>query len=109
MEKLIICTLSTILFACASNKINSSSTQVIDMSTDKAPADCKFVGRIYGGHITSANGNTHLIKNVSELHISQAKKLGANYIEMNPSLDGGKAYSCPNSELEKINQHNWNN
>lgn len=109
MEKLIICILSTVLFGCASNKVNSTPAQIIYMSTDNAPIDCIYLGKIHGGHVTYANGNPSLTKNVSELHISQAKKLGANYIEMNPSLDGGKAYSCPNSELIKMDKHNWNN
>lgn len=109
MKKLIACTLLATLIGCASDKINSNASDVIYMSSDRAPTDCKFVGKIYGEHVTSANGNTHLNKNVSELHITQAKKLGANYIEMNPSLDGGKAYSCPNSEPIKMNKRNWNN
>ena len=102
-KQILICCLSMILFACTSNKINPDTTHYIYMSTDKAPSDCKYVGIIHGGHLSNINNNIKLIKNISELHINQAKKLGANYIEMNPSIVGGKAYTCPDAELSKMN------
>ena len=105
MKKSISCVVLLGLFGCTSNNINPVTTHYIYMSTDKAPTDCKYKGMIYGGHITSTNGNFKLSKNVSGLHITQAKKLGANYIEMNPSIDGGKAYSCPDSELTKMDSY----
>lgn len=106
MKKSISCALLLALFGCTSNNINPTTTHYIYMATDKAPADCKFVGMIYGGHVNFVNGNLKLSKDIAGLHITQAKKLGANYIEMNPSINGGKAYACPDSELTKMDSYN---
>lgn len=108
MKKLIFCTLSVVLFGCTSDKLNTNTTNLIYMSTDSAPSDCKFVGKINALHETFTSGiNTHLGKNLSTGHVLAAKKLGANYIEMNADQTA-EAYSCSNSELIKLNKHNWN-
>ncbi len=103
VRQVIICCLSIVLFACTSNVVNPDNTHYVYMSTDEAPADCKYVGMIYGGHVDYVNGNLKLTKNISGSHITQAKKLGANYIEMNPSIIDGKGYSCPDAEFSKMN------
>ena len=107
MKKILFYTSLVVIAGCTSNNINPT-TNYIYMATDKAPVDCKFVGKIYGGHVSFANGNFKLSKNIAELHITQAKKLGANYIEMNSSLEGGNAYSCPNAELMKMDVYEYN-
>ena len=96
MKKIISRILLLALFVFTVNTINA---QVVYMSTDKAPADCKFRGNIYGGHVI---WNSKGGRNISELHIHQAKELGANYVEMNPDDVGGRAYSCPLSEISNL-------
>jgi hypothetical protein len=109
IKKLIFCTLSVVLFGCTSDKLNTNTANLIYMSNDSAPSDCKFVGKINVLHETFTSGiNSHLGKNLSQGHIVAAKKLGANYVEMNADKTA-KAYFCPNSELIKMNKHNWNN
>lgn len=109
IKTLIFCTLSVVLFGCASDKLNANTANLIYMSNDRAPSDCKFVGKINVLHETVTTGiNPHLGKNLSQGHVLAAKKMGANYIEMNEDQTA-EAYSCPNSELIKIDKHNWNN
>jgi hypothetical protein len=105
--KNIICYLLIIFISsCASNKPSLKNDSPVYMSTMKAPADCKYLGKIYGPHQTfTSNFNPQLGKNISQAHISQAKALGANYIEMNSSYDGGKAYLCPNPELSNLDPY----
>ena len=108
MKKIITCSLLVILYSCSSTKTATPSADIIYMSTDKAPLDCKFVGNINDLHETFTSGiNSHLGKNMAQGHIRAAKDLGANYIKMNEDQTG-EAYTCPNSELSKINQYNWN-
>lgn len=104
MKKLLVpLIVLTILSACSSDKAPNKSDTVVYMSTIKAPKNCKYIGDIYGPHETFTSGaNVHLGKNISQLHINRAKVLGANYVEMNSSLDGGKAYLCPTSELQQL-------
>lgn len=103
MKRIISCIILTILAGCASDKTPGKNDDLVYMSTTKAPTACKYLGEIYGSHQTFTSGiNTHLGKNISQLHINRAKVLGANYVEMNPSLNGGKAYLCPQTELLKM-------
>ena len=100
--KYILCGLVLAIYGCTSNKINPD-VHYVYMSTDRAPINCKFVGIILGLHETFTSGaNEKLGKNLAELHINQAKILGANYVEMNHTLDGGKGYICPESDLDKM-------
>lgn len=94
-----------ILGGCSSDKVPGKPDSLVYMSTIKAPKNCKYIGDIYGPHETFTSGaNVHLGKNISQLHINRAKVLGANYVEMNSSLDGGKAYICPTSELQQLQE-----
>ena len=101
MKRIIPYIILIILAGCASDKTPGKNDDLVYMSTTKAPTDCKYLGEIYGPHqtFTAAGINTHLGKNISQLHINRAKVLGANYVEMNSSLNGGKAYLCSQTEL----------
>ena len=108
MKNMTFCALLIILLGCSSNKINPLQNDLVYMSTDKAPADCKFVGKITNLHETYTSDNFKLGKNLAQAHIQAAKKLGANYVTMNADKTGD-AYYCPNAELIKMNKYDWNN
>lgn len=103
-KKIIPAILLVALVGCASNSIQKSSDNLVYMSKLKAPASCKYLGEIYGGHKMENIGmNPKLVaKDISELHIKRARVLGGNYVEMNASMNGGKAYSCPMSALQQL-------
>jgi hypothetical protein len=103
IKNLVVYTLSIILIGCSStNKTKVGTENLIYMSSDKAPANCRYLGVVYGPHQTFTKGNFKSGKNISQAHINQAKKMGANYIEMNRLETEGKGFICPPSELLKM-------
>lgn len=104
MKKLIPVLFLGILSGCASNSIQKSSDNLVYMSKLQAPASCKYLGEVSGGHKMENFGmNPKLVtRDISELHMKRAKVLGGNYVEMNKSMNGGKVYLCPVSSLQKL-------
>lgn len=106
MKKLISVLFLTALIGCASTRIQKSSDNLVYMSTLKAPKECKYLGEVFGGHRTEdfiANSRQRSVtRDISELHMQRARVLGGNYVEMNKSMYGGKAYSCPIPALQQL-------
>lgn len=96
---------SVILLGCASNKTNlNNNNEEVIISKNRVPSSCTFVAEMKGLNETYTTGiNSHLGKNLSQGLISEAKNLGANYVE----VDGDQtadAYLCSESEI--LNIHN---
>lgn len=109
LKKIIILSIALALLSCSSNKVNSDNGNIIYMSTDRAPKECKFIAEMKHLHDTFSIGvNPDLSKNTAMALVDEAKQLGANYIELDPDRTGD-AYLCPAAVLKKMNKHNWNN
>lgn len=107
-RKSIIGVMLLTLIGCSSNKIKPDNN-VIYMSTDRAPANCKFIAEMTHLHSTyTLVPNPSLGKNTAMAQVDEARILGANYIEID-SDETGDAYKCPESVLKTMNKHNWNN
>lgn len=109
LKKIISIGMVLTLLSCSSNKVNSNNANIIYMSTDRAPKECKFITEMKHLHDTFSIGvNPDLSKNTAMALVDEAKQLGANYIELDSDRTGD-AYLCPTAVLKKMNKHNWNN
>lgn len=106
MKRVAISFLLVTLVGCStSNKpeyIMADDDPLIYMSEAKAPANCKLIGYTKGPYQTFTTGNFKLGKNLHQAHINKAQALGGNYLEKDHNNGTGKVYSCPNSELLKM-------
>lgn len=106
MKRVAISFLFVTLVGCStSNKpeyVMADDDPLIYMSDAKAPANCKLIGYTRGPYKVYATGNTGLYKDQHYMHVTKAQALGGNYLEKDHNKGTGKVYSCPNSELLKM-------
>lgn len=110
MKRLLLSGTVLILAACSSNKepeyIKANSEPLVYMSTAKPPLNCKLLGYTSGPYHTYGVGNNSQGRNLHQSHINQAIRLGGNYLQKDHQRDKGYVYSCPESEILKMEKTN---